>query len=191
MKKKLIYLLIFLSLGVGIFATRKPIETKKEVKPINYTLNEKIDYSKAITDKLESIDKREIMQINLTHRFTLKSKFQNDFFRNNKNVVVTAIGVYKFNSSYEIILNKDCYVINLKLETDIIESKLSIEDDKGYFIFADYTITLEEAEEIRQRVHEELIKEMNNEANLTIVKDRAERLIKGNENYTVEVRWDK
>lgn len=189
MKKKLIYFLIFLTLGIGIFKARKPVEVAKDIKPINYTIENKIDYTKVITNKLEAIDKREIMQINLKDKFTLKSKCQNKFFKNNNIVEVFAVGVYRLNSSYVILVNGDNYVINIKLDTNIIESEISIEEDKGYLALGDLKITVEEAAEIKEKINDDLIKEMNSEENLKAVKERAETLLSEKEKYKVEVNF--
>lgn len=189
MKKKLVCILIFLFVGVGICKATRPVEATEEVNPINYTIDNKIDYTKAITDKLEDIDKREITQINLRYKFTLKGKYKNKYLKNNNIVEVFAIGVYKFNSVYSILLNEDLYRINLNLETSIIESEISIEEDKGSLVFWDNKLTLDEAEAIRQEVKDDLIKEMNSQENLKAVKERAEHLLGDKENYKVEVNW--
>ena len=189
MKKALIRILIITSLAATIFTLKLPTETPQPINSINYTTNNKIYYTKAITEKLEEIDKREIMQINLRDKFTLKSKYQNDFLRNNKIIEVFAVGIYRLNSSYVILVNGDKYIINLKLETSIIESEINIESDRGYLALGDYKLTVEEAEEVRQKINENLIKEMNSEENLNAVKERTEQLLGNEENYKVEVNW--
>lgn len=189
MKKALIRILIITSLTAAVFTLKLPAETPQPINSINYTTNNKIDYTKAITEKLEEIDKREIMQINLRDKFTLKSKYQNDFLRNNKIIEVFAVGIYRLNSSYVILVNGDKYIINLKLETSIIESEINIESDRGYLALGDYKLTVEEAEEVRQKINENLIKEMNSEENLNAVKERTEQLLGNEENYKVEVNW--
>lgn len=187
MKRKLIYLLIFLTLG--IFATRKPIETIKDVKPINHILEEKMDYTEVITEKIKKINKREVMQINLRYKTTLKNDLQNKFFKNNKIITVNAVGIYKFDLDTDIIKNGDSYIVLANLETDIIETKATFEDDKGWFAFTDLKITPEEAEEIKNIIHNELIEEMWNDDNIKIVKERAEEVIRGDSKYTIDIRW--
>lgn len=189
MKKKLIYVLIITILGIGVFKARSTIESEKHINKTNYTLEEQNDYTEVITSKLEVIDKREVMQINLKEKFTLKSKYQNSFFKNNKVVEVFAVGVYRLNSNYVILVNGDNYIINLKLETNIIETETNIKDDKGYLAIGDYKLTLEEAEEVRQKVNNDLIKEMNSEENLKAVKKRTEELLGEEGKYKVEVNW--
>lgn len=189
MKRKLIYLLIFLTLGIGIFATRKPIETIKDVKPINHILEEKMDYTEVITEKIKKINKREVMQINLRYKTTLKNDLQNKFFKNNKIITVNAVGIYKFDLDTDIIKNGDSYIVLANLETDIIETKATFEDDKGWFAFTDLKITPEEGEEIKNIIHNELIEEMWNDDNIKIVKERAEEVIRGDSKYTIDIRW--
>lgn len=189
MKKKFITILILTSLTVALLKLPLPsTEQAQSTKSINSIIENKIDYTEAITTKLEAIDNREIMQINLKDKFTLKGRYENDLFKNNDNVEVFAIGVYLLNSNYVIIVNGDKYIINIKLNTNIIESKISIEEDKGLLAFWDNKLTLDEAEEIRQQINDNLIKEMNSEENLKAVKERAEYLLSEKE-YKVEVNF--
>lgn len=190
MKRFFIKVLMITSLTIMLLKPLLlPTTNTNDFNPIKYTQNNKIDYTEAITERLEAIDKREIMQINLNNKFTLKSKYQNDFFKNNSIIEVFAIGVYILNSDYVILVNEDKYIINIKLETNLIESEINIKNDKGLLAIGDYKFTVEEAEEVRQKINENLLKEMNSEENLKAVKERTEQLLGEKEKYKVEVNW--
>ena len=94
--------LIATTLFVGFTFLKRPIEAPKQINKIESN-EQKIDYSESIIEKLESINKLEIMQAYLKQDITLKGKYDNFLFKNNKTITVKANGIYKLdlNNIYE------------------------------------------------------------------------------------------
>ena len=86
----------------GFTFLKRPTEAPKQINRIENN-EQKIDYSESIIEKLESINKLEIMQAYLKQDITLKGKYDNFLFKNNKTITVKANGIYKLdlNNIYE------------------------------------------------------------------------------------------
>ena len=72
--------LIAATLFTGFTFLKRPIEAPKQINRIENN-KQKIDYSESIIEKLESINKLEIMQAYLKQDITLKGKYDNFLFK--------------------------------------------------------------------------------------------------------------
>lgn len=143
-------------------------------------MNKKIDYSESIIEKLESINKLEIMQAYLKQDITLKGKYDNFLFKNNKTITVKANGIYKLDLSniYEnTIIGTDEVTVLVSIDNDIIFHDFEYNTEKGLLVFYDIEVTPEEYEGLLDNVKEQMRTKMYTKDYISEVKKRAEEII--------------
>ena len=171
--------LIAATLFTGITFLKRPTETQKQINRIESN-EQKIDYSQSIIEKLESINKLEITQAYLKQDITLKGKYDNFLFKNNKTVTVKANGIYKLdlNDIYEnIIIGIDEVTVLVGIDNDIIFHDFEYNTEKGLLVFYDIEVTPEEYENLLDNVKEQMKTKMYTETYISEVKKRAKEII--------------
>ena len=171
--------LIAATLFTGITLLKKPTETQKQINRIESN-EQKIDYSQSIIEKLESINKLEIMQAYLKQDITLKGKYDNFLFKNNKTITVKANGIYKLdlNNIYEnTIIGIDEVTVLASIDNDIIFHDFEYNIEKGLLVFYDIEVTPEEYESLLDNVKEQMKTKMYTGDYISEVKKRAEEII--------------
>ena len=171
--------LIAATLFTGITFLKRPTETQKQINPIESN-EQKIDYSESIIEKLESINKLEIMQAYLKQDITLKGKYDNFLFKNNKTITVKANGIYKLDLSniYEnTIIGIDEVTVLASIDSNIIFHDFEYNTEKGLLVFYDIEVTPEEYESLLDNVKEQMKTKMYTEDYISEVKKRAEEII--------------
>ena len=171
--------LIAATLFTGITFLKRPTETQKQINRIESN-EQKIDYSQSIIEKLESINKLEITQAYLKQDITLKGKYDNFLFKNNKTITVKANGIYKLdlNDIYEnIIIGTDEVTVLVSIDNDIIINDFEYNTEKGLLVFYDIEVTPEEYESLLDNVKEQMKTKMYTEDYISEVKKRAKEII--------------
>ena len=171
--------LIAATLFTGITFLKRPTETQKQINRIESN-EQKIDYSQSIIEKLESINKLEITQAYLKQDITLKGKYDNFLFKNNKTITVKANGIYKLdlNDIYEnIIIGIDEVTVLASIDSNIIFHDFEYNTEKGLLVFYDIEVTPEEYESLLDNVKEQIKTKMYTEDYISEVKKRAEEII--------------
>ena len=171
--------LIAATLFTGITFLKRPTEAPKQINRIESN-EQKIDYSQSIIEKLESINKLEITQAYLKQGITLKGKYDNFLFKNNKTITVKANGIYKLdlNNIYEnTIIGTDEVTVLASIENDIIFHDFEYNIEKGLLVFYDIEVTPEEYESLLDNVKEQMKTKMYTEDYISEVKKRAEEII--------------
>ena len=171
--------LIAATLFTGITLLKRPTETQKQINRIESN-EQKIDYSQSIIEKLESINKLEITQAYLKQDITLKGKYDNFLFKNNKTVTVKANGIYKLdlNDIYEnIIIGIDEVTVLVSIDNDIIFHDFEYNTEKGLLVFYDIEVTPEEYENLLDNAKEQMKTKMYTETYISEVKKRAKEII--------------
>ena len=171
--------LIAATLFTGITFLKRPTETQKQINRIESN-EQKIDYSQSIIEKLESINKLEITQAYLKQDITLKGKYDNFLFKNNKTITVKANGIYKLDlkNIYEnIIIGTDEITVLVSIDSDIIFHDFEYNTEKGLLVFYDIEVTPEEYENLLDNVKEQMKTKMYTEDYISEVKKRAEEII--------------
>ena len=171
--------LIAATLFTGITFLKRPTETQKQINQIESN-EQNIDYSQSIIEKLESINKLEITQAYLKQDITLKGKYDNFLFKNNKTITVKANGIYKLdlNDIYEnIIIGIDEVTVLVSIDNDIIFHDFEYNTEKGLLVFYDIEVTPEEYENLLDNVKEQMKTKMYTEAYISEVKKRAKEII--------------
>ena len=171
--------LIAATLFTGITFLKRPTEAPKQINRIESN-EQKIDYSQSIIEKLESINKLEIMQAYLKQDITLKGKYDNFLFKNNKTITVKANGIYKLNLNniYEnTIIGTDEVTVLASIDNDIIFHDFEYNIEKGLLVFYDIEVTPEEYESLLDNVKEQMKTKMYTEDYISEVKKRAEEII--------------
>ena len=171
--------LIAATLFTGITFLKRPTETQRQINRIESN-EQKIDYSQSIIEKLESINKLEITQAYLKQDITLKGKYDNFLFKNNKTVTVKANGIYKLdlNDIYEnIIIGIDEVTVLVSIDNDIIFHDFEYNIEKGLLVFYDIEVTPEEYESLLDNVKEQMKTKMYTGDYISEVKKRAEEII--------------
>ena len=170
---------------------KKPQINTTEVKTKELT----IDYSESIIEKLESINKLEIMQAYLKQDITIKGKYDNFLFRNNKTITVKSNGIYKLNlDEMNLIIGTNEVTVIANLEDDVIIHDFSYSSEKGLFVFADLQFTPEEYEILLNDVKEQMRNKMYSDDYISEVKKKAESVIADKVRevtniYKVRVMW--
>ena len=180
-KLKLLILsaLIAATLFTGFTFLKRPTEAPKQINRIENN-EQKIDYSESIIEKLESINKLEIMQAYLKQDITFKGKYDTFLFRNNKTITVKANGIYKLdlNNIYEnTIIGTDEVTVLASIDNDIIFHDFEYNTEKGLLVFYDIEVTQEEYENLLDNVKEQMKTKMYTEDCISEVKKRAEEII--------------
>ena len=171
--------LIAATLFTGITFLKRPTETQKQMNRIENN-EQKIDYSRSIIEKLESINKLEITQAYLKQDITLKGKYDNFLFKNNKTITVKANGIYKLdlNDIYEnIIIGIDEVTVLVSIDNDIIFHDFEYNTEKGLLVFYDIEVTPEEYENLLDNAKEQMKTKMYTETYISEVKKRAKEII--------------
>ena len=171
--------LIAATLFTGITFLKRPTETQKQINRIESN-EQKIDYSQSIIEKLESINKLEITQAYLKQDITLKGKYDNFLFKNNKTITVKANGIYKLdlNDIYEnIIIGIDEVTVLVSIDSDIIFHDFEYNTEKGLLVFYDIEVTPEEYENLLDNAKEQMKTKMYTETYISEVKKRAKEII--------------
>ena len=171
--------LIAATLFTGITFLKRPTETPKQINKIESN-EQKIDYSQSIIEKLESINKLEITQAYLKQDITLKGKYDNFLFKNNKTITVKANGIYKLdlNDIYEnIIIGIDEVTVLVSIDNDIIFHDFEYNTEKGLLVFYDIEVTPEEYENLLDNAKEQMKTKMYTETYISEVKKRAKEII--------------
>ena len=171
--------LIAATLFTGITLLKRPTETQKQINRIESN-EQKIDYSQSIIEKLESINKLEITQAYLKQDITLKGKYDNFLFKNNKTITVKANGIYKLdlNDIYEnIIIGIDEVTVLVSIDNDIIFHDFEYNTEKGLLVFYDIEVTPEEYENLLDNAEEQMKTKMYTETYISEVKKRAKEII--------------
>ena len=171
--------LIAATLFAALTFLKRPIETPKQINRIENN-EQKIDYSQSIIEKLESINKLEITQAYLKQDITLKGKYDNFLFKNNKTITVKANGIYKLdlNDIYEnIIIGIDEVTVLVSIDNDIIFHDFEYNTEKGLLVFYDIEVTPEEYENLLDNAKEQMKTKMYTEAYISEVKKRAKEII--------------
>ena len=171
--------LIAATLFTGITFLKRPTETQKQINQIESN-EQKIDYSQSIIEKLESINKLEITQAYLKQDITLKGKYDNFLFKNNKTITVKANGIYKLdlNDIYEnIIIGIDEVTVLVSIDNDIIFHDFEYNTEKGLLVFYDIEVTPEEYENLLDNAKEQMKTKMYTETYISEVKKRAKEII--------------
>ena len=171
--------LIAATLFTGITFLKRPTETQKQINRIESN-EQKIDYSQSIIEKLESINKLEITQAYLKQDITLKGKYDNFLFKNNKTITVKANGIYKLdlNDIYEnIIIGIDEVTVLVSIDNDIIFHDFEYNTEKGLLVFYDIEVTPEEYENLLDNAKEQMKTKMYTETYISEVKKRAKEII--------------
>ena len=171
--------LITATLFAALTFLKRPTETPKQINTIESN-EQKIDYSKIIIEKLESINKLEIMQAYLKQDITLKGKYDNFLFKNNKTITVKANGIYKLdlNNIYEnTIIGTDEVTILASIDNDIIFHDFEYNTEKGLLVFYDIEVTPEEYESLLDNVKEQMRTKMYTKDYISEVKKRVEEII--------------
>ena len=171
--------LIAAPLFTGITFLKRPTKTQKQINRIESN-EQKIDYSQSIIEKLESINKLEITQTYLKQDITLKGKYDNFLFKNNKTITVKANGIYKLdlNDIYEnIIIGIDEVTVLVSIDNDIIFHDFEYNTEKGLLVFYDIEVTPEEYENLLDNVKEQMKTKMYTETYISEVKKRAKEII--------------
>ena len=183
--------LIGATLFTGLTFLKKPQINTTEVKTKELT----IDYSESIIEKLESINKLEIMQAYLKQDITIKGKYDNFLFRNNKTITVKSNGIYKLNlDEMNLIIGTNEVTVIANLEDDVIIHDFSYSSEKGLFVFADLQFTPEEYEILLNDVKEQMRNKMYSDDYISEVKKKAESVIADKVRevtniYKVRVMW--
>ena len=160
--------LIAATLFTGFTFLKRPTEAPKQINKIESN-EQKIDYSESIIEKLESINKLEIMQAYLKQDITLKGKYDNFLFKNNKTITVKANGIYKLdlNNIYEnTIIGIDEVTVLASIDNDIIFHDFEYNTEKGLLVFYDIEVTPEEYENLLDNVKEQMKTKMILSANI-------------------------
>ena len=171
--------LIAATLFAALTFLKRPIETQKQINRIESN-EQKIDYSQSIIEKLESINKLEITQAYLKQDITLKGKYDNFLFKNNKTITVKANGIYKLdlNDIYEnIIIGIDEVTVLVNIDNDIIFHDFEYNTEKGLLVFYDIEVTPEEYENLLDNAKEQMKTKMYTETYISEVKKRAKEII--------------
>ena len=171
--------LIAATLFAALTFLKRPTETPKQINKIESN-EQKIDYSESIIEKLESINKLEIMQAYLKQDITLKGKYDNFLFKNNKTITVKANGIYKLdlNNIYEsTIIGTDEVTVLVNIDNVIIFHDFEYNIEKGLLVFYDIEVTPEEYESLLDNVKEQMRTKMYTEDYISEVKKRAEEII--------------
>ena len=171
--------LIAATLFTGFTFLKRPTEAPKQINKIESN-EQKIDYSESIIEKLESINKLEIMQAYLKQDITLKGKYDNFLFKNNKTITVKANGIYKLDLSniYEnTIIGVDEVTVLVSIDNDIIFHDFEYNTEKGLLVFYDIEVTPEEYEGLLDNVKEQMRTKMYTKDYISEVKKRAEEII--------------
>ena len=167
------------TLFTGFTFLKRPTEVPKQTNRIESN-EQKIDYSESIIEKLESINKLEIIQAYLKQDITLKGKYDNFLFKNNKTITVKANGIYKLdlNNIYEnTIIGTDEVTVLVSIDNDIIFHDFEYNTEKGLLVFYDIEVTPEEYESLLDNVKEQMRTKMYTEDYILDVKKRAEEII--------------
>ena len=171
--------LIAATLFTGFTFLKRSIEAPKQINRIENN-KQKIDYSESIIEKLESINKLEIMQAYLKQDITLKGKYDNFLFKNNKTITVKANGIYRLdlNNIYEnTIIGTDEVTVLANIDNDVIFHDFEYNTEKGLLVFYDIEVTPEEYESLLDNVKEQIKTKMYTEDYISEVKKRAEEII--------------
>ena len=171
--------LIAATLFTALTFLKRPTESPKQINSIESN-EQKIDYSESIIEKLESINKLEIMQAYLKQDITLKGKYDNFLFRNNKTITVKTNGIYKLdlNNIYEnTIIGTDEVTVLASIDNDIIFHDFEYNIEKGLLVFYDIEVTPEEYESLLDNVKEQMKTKMYTGDYISEVKKRAEEII--------------
>ena len=171
--------LIAATLFTGITFLKRPTEAPKQINKIESN-EQKIDYSESIIEKLESINKLEIMQAYLKQDITLKGKSDHFLLKNNKTITVKANGIYKLDLSniYEnTIIGTDEVTVLASIDNDIIFHDFEYNTEKGLLVFYDIEVTPEEYESLLDNVQEQMKTKMYTEDYISEVKKRSEEII--------------
>lgn len=199
-----------LGIGAGIIITsfsyfympKKAEPIPLNIKSVEKTLDEKIDYRETIMDKLEEINKLEIMQASMNNSVTINgNRFKNNnFFKNNKIINTSSVGKYILDLddiTNNLIFGNNEVTILVSLEKEIVllEKNFTYQEDKGWLAFSDVKLTAEEYNYIIQNVKDTMLDKMNEKEYTSIVKEKAETLIKNkifqstNDTFRVNVKW--
>ena len=186
LRKKLKILISSALIAATLFAAftgftflKRPTEATKQINTIESN-EQKIDYSESIIEKLESINKLEIMQAYLKQDITLKGKYDNFLFKNNKTITVKANGIYKLdlNNIYEnTIIGTDEVTVLASIDSDIIFHDFEYNTEKGLLVFYDIEVTPEEYESLLDNAKEQMKTKMYTKDYISEVKKRAEEII--------------
>ena len=171
--------LIATTLFTGFTFLKRPTEAPKQINRIENN-EQKIDYSESIIEKLESINKLETMQAYLKQDITLKGKYDNFLFKNNKTITVKANGIYKLdlNNIYEnTIIGTDEVTVLANIDNDVIFHDFEYNTEKGLLVFYDIEVTPEEYENLLDNAKEQMKVKMYTEDYISEVKKRAEEII--------------
>lgn len=199
LNKKLKLLIAAILVGTIIF-TGLTFLKKPKIETTQINIKElKIDYSESIIEKLESINKLEIMQAYLTQEITLKGKYDNFLFRNNKTITVKANGIYKLDLDSikeNLIIGTDEVTVLASMETDVIFHDFKYSSEKGLFVFADLQFTPEEYEVLLNEVKGQMITKMFTKDYIEEVKKKAEdnisnKVREATNKYKVKIVWVK
>lgn len=187
-------LLLGVSFFTGMYISRsRPVpETHQIVEQ-----QQKVDYTETIMSQLESINKMEIYQAYLKNTVTIHKGFNNDFFRNDKTIIMYANGYYKLdldNLVGNVIIGDKVVTIIAQLEYDVVvqEKKFEYSDNKGHLVFSDVKLTPEEQASMVTEVKQQMLTKMQDKEFLDIVQRKAEEIIEDQleiENYKVRVIW--
>lgn len=197
LNKKLKLLIAAALIGATIF-TGLTFLKKPKIETTQINIKQlKIDYSESIIEKLESINKLEIMQAYLTQEITLKGKYDNFLFRNNKTITVKANGIYKLDLDSikgNLIIGTDEVTVLASMETDVIFHDFEYSSEKGLFVFADLQFTPEEYEVLLNEVKGQMITKMFTKDYIEEVKKKAEdnisdKVREATNKYKVKVVW--
>lgn len=198
MKKKKIKIIIMIALTFACLI----IPFKRETK-MNYEQNPIIERqspnvmmsSKVISEKLESINKIEIMRSSLKEEIEITGKWNNWAFKNNQTITVKGGGIYRINlDDIEIIQGNNEVTVLVELENEVAIYDLQTKTEKGILTLYEREFTSEEYNSIILNSREKMLNEMMKSEYTDIVKQRGTEIIKAKINeiskqLKVNVRW--
>lgn len=196
LRKKLTKIIVAALLGIAIISPfRLQREVPIEKTPIIETQKKSIDYSAAILDNLEQINKLEIYQASLKQDIEIKGKWDNCLFRSNKTIQVRANGIYKLDlDKIEVIQGTDTVTILADIETSVEIYDFSYEVEKGYLVFYEQELKDQEYGSIILEAKEQMTNKTYEEDYMSIVKKRAEEILidkvgEVTNQYDIKVIW--
>ncbi len=204
MTKKTKTLIASLLIGIctffGMAKWHKPYTEPVPQKQLELPQSE-IDYSNLIIQGIEKLNKLEVLQLNMNCDLTIHgSKFNNNFFRNDKIVKLNTTGRYKIDFddiTKDVIINGDNIIILVHIDTEVFvnEDKIEYQENKGYLMFNDVEVTPEAYNQMVIEAENLVLKEMKSDENMNEAKKRVEEKLKdivntiGGKPYNINIKF--
>lgn len=175
-------LLVGITVFVGACCSFYQLGKQQQPHSISQQIEQKVDYSEAIVDRMEAVNRLEIYDCYLKNDITIKQGHDNIFFRNNKQLQIPATGIYRVdldNVRENVIISEKSVTIIASMEytVNIHEDRIQFTDDRGYLVFYDIKLTPEDHARIMADTRTNMLNKMGDPEYLDVAKARAEVML--------------